>query len=153
MAYTPTMPPSVIQNEIHGGSPMSGMAVTAVTAKPALRVAEPYSTDQHPVSDPYADRVREGLRQINAPDYPAGTVPPMPRGVHLLRWEPKLAPVALIRVGIVTNVPKFVTTTLLELKAAIAGNRWQSGHWSVRELVDRLEQCGVLVEVDDAAAQ
>ena len=78
MAYRPTMPPSVIQNEIHGGSPMSGMAVTAVTAvtaKPALRVAEPYSTDQHPVSDPYADRVREGLRQINAPDYPAGMVP------------------------------------------------------------------------------
>jgi hypothetical protein len=69
------MPPSGIPNEIHGGSPMSGMAVTAVTSKPAMRVAEPCSTDQLPVSDPYAERVRETLRQINAPDYPAGMVP------------------------------------------------------------------------------
>ena len=32
-------------------------------------------TDRLPASDPYAERVREALRQINAPDYPAGMVP------------------------------------------------------------------------------
>lgn len=74
-------------------------------------------------------------------------IPPMPEGVRLVRWEPKPAPIAIIRIGIVTDAPKFITATLLELKAALAGKRWLAGNWSVRELVDRLEQCGVVVEV------
>lgn len=46
------------------------------TVTPPARVAgsEPCPTDRLPASDPYAERVREALRQINAPDYPAGMV-------------------------------------------------------------------------------
>jgi hypothetical protein len=77
------------------------------------------------------------------------TIPPMPEGVRLVRWERKLAPIVLTRYSVVTGVERFVRMTLMELKAALAGNRWQSGHWSVRELVDRLKQCGVQVETVD----
>ena len=74
-------------------------------------------------------------------------IPLMPEGVRLLRWEPKPAPIALTRVEIVTDVPRFVTMTLLELKASLVGNRWLAGNRSPRELIDRLDECGVLVEV------
>jgi len=77
-------------------------------------------------------------------------IPVMPPGVRLMRWEPKPAPVLLTHYAVVTDVLRFISMTLLELKAALAGKRWQSGHWSVRELVDRLEQCGVLVEIGEA---
>lgn len=74
-------------------------------------------------------------------------IPPMPDGVRLIRWEPKPAPVALTRVEIVTDVPVFVSVTLRELKAALAGKRWLAGNRSVREVIERLAECGVLVEV------
>lgn len=35
----------------------------------------PCSETKLPVTDPYADRMRAALRQINVPDYPAGMVP------------------------------------------------------------------------------
>src|SRR5260370_15209907 len=74
-------------------------------------------------------------------------IPPMPPGVRLVHWAPKAAPVILTHYAVVTDVPRFIEMTLLELKAALAGERWQAGHRTVRELVDRLEQCGVCVEV------
>lgn len=75
---------------------------------------------------------------------------PMPEGVRLVWWEPKIAPIILTQCSVVTDVPKFIISTLRQLKAAIDGKRWLSGHWSVRELTDRLEQCGVLVQIGDA---
>lgn len=74
-------------------------------------------------------------------------IPAMPPGVRLVRWEPKPAPVILTHYAVVTDVSRFISMTLLELKAALAGKRWQAGHRSVRELVDRLEQCGVMLQV------
>jgi hypothetical protein len=76
-------------------------------------------------------------------------IPPMPEGVRLVRWEPKPAPVILTHYAVVTDVSRFVTMTLLELQAALAGKLWQAGHRSVRELVDRLEQCGVVLQVSN----
>ena len=77
-------------------------------------------------------------------------IPLMPEGIRLVRWEPKSPPVVLTHYAVVTDVHRFVSMTFLELRAAIAGKRWQSGNWSVRELVDRLEQCGVHVEIEPA---
>ena len=73
----------------------------------------------------------------------------MPPGVRLVHWEPKPAPVVLTQYTVVTDVDQFIRMTLLELKAALAGKRWQSSHWSVRDLVDRLEQCGVQLEIEE----
>lgn len=73
--------------------------------------------------------------------------PPMPKGVRLLQWAPKGPPVAIERWSVVTDVPQFIQTTLGQLQAAIAGENWLAGNWSVRELVDRLEQVGVKTDV------
>lgn len=77
------------------------------------------------------------------------TVPAIPDGLRLVRWEPKPAPIALTRVEIVTDVSMFVAMTLLELKEALGGQRWLAGNRSVRELIERLEECGVVVEVNE----
>lgn len=67
--------------------------------------------------------------------------------MRLVHWEPKPAPVVLTHYSVVTDVDRFIRMTILELKAALVGKRWQAGHRSVRDLVDRLQQCGVRVEV------
>jgi hypothetical protein len=80
-------------------------------------------------------------------------IPAMSPGVRLVHWEPKPAPVILTHYAVVTDVPRFISMTLLELKAALAGRRWQAGHRSVRELVDRLEQCGIILQVSGVEAR
>lgn len=91
--------------------------------------------------------LRKDREKVRAFLQERAVVPAMPRGVRLVRWEPKPAPVILTHYAVVTDVSRFISITLLELKAALAGKRWQSGHRSVRELVDRLEQCGVVLQV------
>jgi hypothetical protein len=81
------------------------------------------------------------LREVTTP-------PPMPPGVRLLKWEPKDPPIAIVRMGIVSNVDKFIGATLRELRARLEGKDFLAGNWSLRELVDRLEQVGVLVSVE-----
>jgi hypothetical protein len=79
-----------------------------------------------------------------------GTPPPMPPGVRLLKWQPKDPPIAIVHMGIVSNVDKFVAATLLQLRARLDGKDSLAGNWSLRELVDRLEQVGVAVEIESA---
>ena len=81
------------------------------------------------------------LREEKAP-------PQMPPGVRLLKWEPKTPPVAIVRMGIVSNIDKFVDATLLQLRARLEGKDFLAGNWSLLELVDRLEQVGVLVSIE-----
>ncbi|MGA7892072.1 MAG: hypothetical protein WCA49_02510 [Candidatus Sulfotelmatobacter sp.] len=50
--------------------------------------------------------------------------------------------------GIVSEVDKFVCATLRELRARLEGKDFLAGNWSLRELVDRLEQVGVVVSVE-----
>jgi len=76
-------------------------------------------------------------------------IPAMPPGVRLVHWEPKAAPVVLTQYSVVTDVHQFIRMTLLELKAALGDKRWQAGHRSARDLVDRLEQCGVRLEIEE----
>ena len=77
------------------------------------------------------------------------TPPGMPPGVRLLKWEPKTPPVAMVHVGIVNNVDKFIGATLRQLRARLEGKDFLAGNWSLRELVDRLEQVGVEVTVEN----
>jgi len=79
----------------------------------------------------------------------AGTPLQMPTGVRLLKWEPKPPPVAIVHMGIVNNVDKFIGATLRELRARLEGRDFLAGNWSLRELVDRLEQVGVEVTVEN----
>jgi hypothetical protein len=82
-----------------------------------------------------------------------GQIPPMPRGVRLLRWESREPPVGVVHMGVVTDVPRFVWGTLCQLDAALRGEPWRAGHWTARELVDRLEQCGVSVEIESVVSR
>jgi hypothetical protein len=74
--------------------------------------------------------------------------PPMPDGVRLIRWRLKRPPVAIMKVEIVTDVPAFVKVTLRQLQCALVGKLRLPIHRSVRELTERLEECGVAVEID-----
>jgi hypothetical protein len=73
----------------------------------------------------------------------------MPPGVRLLKWEPKEPPIAIVHMGIINNVEKFVAATLLQLEARLEGKDFLAGNWTLRELVDRLEKVGVDVEVEN----
>jgi hypothetical protein len=79
----------------------------------------------------------------------AGTPPLMPPGVRLLTWEPKTPPVVIVRMGVVANVDKFISATLRQLRARLEGKNFLAGNWSLRELIDRLEQVGVTVSVEN----
>jgi len=73
--------------------------------------------------------------------------PPVPAGVRLVRWLPKRPPVLLEHYSVVTDVDKFACATLAELGHALAGRNWLAGNWSIRTLIERLEQVGVVVEL------
>jgi hypothetical protein len=79
------------------------------------------------------------------------SVPVMPKGVRLIRWKPKTPPVFLARWSVVNETAKFIRITLAELDAALAGKSWLAGNRTVRELVDRLEQVGVEVTVEQSS--
>src|ERR1700736_6417705 len=52
------------------------------------------------------------------------TPPPMPPGVRLLKWDPKDPPVAIVHMGIVNNVDKFIGATVRQLRARLEGKNF-----------------------------
>lgn len=74
-------------------------------------------------------------------------IPPMPEGVCLLRWNPKPSPVLLTTESVVTDVDQFIADTIAQLDKALHSKQGPATHRKVRDLVDRLEQCGVVVKV------
>jgi hypothetical protein len=72
----------------------------------------------------------------------------IPRGARLVSWQLKEAPILLERAAVVIDVPKFVLHTLDQLQAALDGRNWLAGNWSQAELIDRLRQMGVVLELD-----
>ncbi len=74
-------------------------------------------------------------------------IPPMPEGVRLVSWEPRPAPVLLTTASVVTDVDQFIADTLAQLDTTLRSKQGPAKNWEARELVDRLEQCGVMIEV------
>lgn len=75
-------------------------------------------------------------------------VPAMPPGITLISWDLKRPPVAIETCSVVINPASFAKSTLLQLRAALAGKHWAAGHWTTAELIERLRQVGVEVEID-----
>jgi hypothetical protein len=98
---------------------------------------QPEGKQSHP--DPYAVALEKATHS---------EPPPMPIGVRLLRWAPDLPPVEIESWAVVNDVPQFIQATLGQLQAAMAGKNWLAGNRSARELVERLEQVGVKVEIE-----
>ena len=87
------------------------------------------------------DEVAEWLRARTA-------IPPMPPGVRLLSWNLKQAPVAIDTCSVVTEPAMFARSTLEQLRVSLAEpKRWVG--WTVSQLVDRLQQVGVVVELEE----
>jgi hypothetical protein len=91
-----------------------------------------------------------------APDAtPAGLsdpddLPALPRGVVLVRWEPKNAPIRLSHCSTVTDTDKFIRATLIQLDHQLQGRTWLAGNWGPQGLLDRLAACGCVVQLEDA---
>ena len=74
-------------------------------------------------------------------------IPAMPPQVKLVEWSPKEPPIAIESCAVVVDVARFVQSTLGQLERALANpKRWVG--WTVPQLVDCLQQVGVLVEVE-----
>jgi hypothetical protein len=73
-------------------------------------------------------------------------IPLMPSGVQLLKWHLKEPPLAIETCSIVIDPALFARTTLEQLRVALENPKQWVG-WSIPELVDRLAQVGVSVEV------
>ncbi|HKI11133.1 MAG TPA: hypothetical protein VKA02_03390 [Candidatus Acidoferrum sp.] len=72
----------------------------------------------------------------------------MPAGVRLVRWEPKPAPVAIDVCSVVVDVPKFIEMELHDLNSRINFPWTIRGGWTIPQILDRLAQAGVEVEID-----
>jgi hypothetical protein len=93
----------------------------------------------------HRDEVRIALQQQT----PTARIP---RGARLVSWQLKEPPIALNRASVVIDVRKFVLRTLEQLEAALEGKDWLAGNGSPRDLCERLEQVGVLVEIKQATS-
>jgi hypothetical protein len=75
------------------------------------------------------------------------TAPSMPPHIRLVNWNPKEAPIAIDSCSVVLDVPLFIRSTLEQLTTALTNpKRWVG--WSLPQLVDRLRQAGVVVELE-----
>jgi hypothetical protein len=74
----------------------------------------------------------------------ARSVPAVPPGVQLIKWNIKESPVAIETCAVVIDPDLFARTTLRQLGVALARpKRWVG--WSAPQLIDRLAQVGVIV--------
>jgi len=73
-------------------------------------------------------------------------IPAMPSCVHLVSWNLKKPPVAIDVCSLVTDTALFAQSTLEQLRIALTQpKRWLG--WTVPQLIDRLAQVGVTIEV------
>jgi hypothetical protein len=70
--------------------------------------------------------------------------------VRILVWDLLPAPVVITNFSVVNDVDRFARSTLRQLGNALAGRDWRAGNWSIRDLVERLEQVGVKVAIEQS---
>jgi hypothetical protein len=68
--------------------------------------------------------------------------------VSILKWQLLERPVVLSKYSVVIDPDQFARSTLEQLAHALAGRHWLAGNWTVRDLIGRLAQVGVDVEVE-----
>jgi hypothetical protein len=72
----------------------------------------------------------------------------MPKGVRLVGWKPKCAPVSIDICSVVLDVPKFVQAELCALDSRLNDPWTIHGGFTVPQILERLRQAGVTVEID-----
>ena len=77
----------------------------------------------------------------------AEKIPPMPPGVTLIAWNPKHPPVGISYCAVVNDVEGFIADTLTQLGKLLDSKAEPETTSELRDLVDALEQCGVIVQI------
>jgi hypothetical protein len=77
-------------------------------------------------------------------------IPPMPRGLRLVRWNLKDTPVRLDCCSVVTDTARFAETTVEQLRIAL-GDPNRCVGWSVAQLIERLDRVGVSLVLEKEA--
>jgi hypothetical protein len=97
------------------------------------------------------DCLRANREQLVAVLRERREVPPMPAGLKLVSWNPKDPPILIESCSVVVEVPLFIRSTLTQLSVAMSNrNRWIG--WTVEQLMNRLNQAGVVVELNQPHA-
>ena len=78
--------------------------------------------------------------------------PPLPIGLRLISYVPKKPPVALEQCSIVTNLDLFIQTTFADLEAKLNHPTPNPWGWTVSQMLDRLRQVGLVIEVEKMPA-
>jgi hypothetical protein len=73
--------------------------------------------------------------------------PPLPKGLKVVRYQPKTSPVAIDVSSVVTDVEGFIRAELLELDARLHNPVQIRGGWGVFTILERLRQVGVELEI------
>ena len=103
-----------------------------------------------PETCPQATEIRpEDILRDVAVHAPASP-PPLPKGLRLVLYAPKKPPVAIEQCSVVTNVDLFIRTTLNDLEIKLNDTAGVKGGWTVRQMLDRLRQVGIVLEITSA---
>ena len=78
--------------------------------------------------------------------------PPLPKGLRLISYVPQKLPVALEQCSIVTNLELFIQSSLADLEDKLNHPNTVRWGWTVAQMLDRLRQVGLVVEVERMAA-
>lgn len=85
----------------------------------------------------------EILRALAPPSYPH-----LPKGIRLIRYEAKSPPVSIDMCSVVVDVSKFVQSELRAVGSRLNNPRTIHGGFTVPQMLDRLRQVGLEVELD-----
>ena len=112
----------------------------------ALTGPQPLHKDE-PTADAKGDAdALDGL-VAEAPPLP----PPLSSALRLISYLPKKPPVALEQCSIVTNLDLFIQTTLADLEAKLNHPTPIPWGWTVQQMLDRLRQVGLVIEIEKVA--
>jgi hypothetical protein len=111
------------------GFTVSGSLVHGLMLREDLRPAKPLKAEAQPTI---------------ARSQPSGVT----RSFRVLRCEPVPGPVRLSECETVWDAAALIRASLIQLQAALAGDRWAAGNRTVGELVERLRLCGYHVALE-----
>lgn len=75
------------------------------------------------------------------------SVQTLPRGLRLVRYEPKQPPICIESYAVVSDVEKFIEAELRELDARLHNPIQIRAGWGIFTILDWLRQCGVELEI------
>lgn len=135
--------PSIDKTAMNPASelPLLPKSSSAVHCDGCPRLHEPLHAGRLRQATPSSDDVPHAW----APELVPPTCPAMPKGIRLIRWEPKSAPVAIDVCSVVVDVSKFIAGELRALDSRLNDPMTIHGGFTVPQMLDRLAQVGVTV--------